>query len=69
MVIFNASYGGFKPMPGIGIYSVTKTALLGLTKLLATELAHKKIRVNGIAPGVIRTKMSAAVTNFFKIPF
>jgi len=61
VIVFNASYGGFKPMPGIGIYSVTKTALLGLTKLLATELAHKKIRVNGIAPGVIRTKMSASL--------
>ncbi|KAE9556776.1 hypothetical protein FO519_000182 [Halicephalobus sp. NKZ332] len=61
VIIFNASYGGYRPMPGIGVYSVTKTALLGLTKLFATELAHKKIRVNCIAPGVIRTKMSAAL--------
>lgn len=49
-------------MPGIGIYTVTKTTLLGLTKMFAAELAAKNIRVNGIAPGVIKTKMSSAVT-------
>ena len=40
---------------------MTKTALIGLTKALALELAKDKIRVNGIAPGVIKTKMSQAL--------
>lgn len=53
---------------GIGVYSVTKTALLGLTKMFAQELASKKIRVNAIAPGVIKTKMSQALTTQEEIP-
>ena len=67
-IIFNASYGGYRPGMGIGVYSVTKTALLGLTKMFAQELASKKIRVNAIAPGVIKTKMSEALTTQEEIP-
>jgi NAD(P)-dependent dehydrogenase (short-subunit alcohol dehydrogenase family) len=39
-------------------YAVTKTALLGLTKTLAHELLDDNIRVNAIAPGMIKTKLS-----------
>ncbi|VDP10150.1 unnamed protein product [Heligmosomoides polygyrus] len=46
---------------GIAAYAVTKTALLGLTKALANGLAKDNIRVNAIAPGVIKTKMSEVV--------
>ena len=46
----------------IGAYSVSKTALLGLTKALAPELSGSNIRVNCLAPGVIRTKFSRAVS-------
>ncbi|CAG05759.1 unnamed protein product, partial [Tetraodon nigroviridis] len=38
-----------------------KTALLGLTKVLAPELAQSNIRVNCVAPGVIKTRFSAAL--------
>ncbi len=48
----------YTPSPFLGAYSVSKTALISLTKVLATELAPKQIRVNGIAPGVIKTKFS-----------
>lgn len=47
----------------LGPYSVSKTALLGLTKVFASELAVDNIRVNSIAPGVIRTKFAKAVSN------
>lgn len=46
---------------GLGPYSVSKTALMGLTKVLAQELASDNIRVNCIAPGVIQTNFSKAV--------
>ncbi len=46
----------------LGAYSVSKTALLGLTKALAEELAPDNIRVNCIAPGLIKTKFSSSVS-------
>lgn len=48
-------------LQGLGPYCVSKTALLGLTRVLAPELAQSNIRVNCVAPGVIKTRFSAAV--------
>lgn len=45
----------------LGAYSVSKTALFGLTKALSQDLAGDNIRVNGVAPGVIRTKFASAL--------
>ena len=45
----------------IAPYSISKTALLGMTKALAPECAEMNIRVNGVAPGVIYTKFSQNV--------
>lgn len=41
---------------------MSKTALLGLTRVLAPELAQSNIRVNCVAPGVIKTRFSTAVS-------
>lgn len=46
----------------IGPYAVSKTALLGLTKALVHQLSPLNIRVNGIAPGIIKTRFSEAVS-------
>ena len=46
---------------------MTKTALLGMVKVLAPELAQSNIRINGLAPGLIETKFSNAVSDFFLI--
>jgi len=56
-----SSYVAYSLDKTIGIYSLTKTAMLGLTKLLARELKDKSIRVNGIAPGLIRTKFAGSL--------
>ncbi|XP_007250275.2 dehydrogenase/reductase SDR family member 4 [Astyanax mexicanus] len=60
-VLFVSSVAGYQPMPGLGPYSVSKTALLGLTRALAPELAHSNIRVNCVAPGIIKTRFSSAL--------
>ncbi len=62
-VLMISSQAGYTPFPMIGIYSVSKTALLSMTKLLAEELAKYKIRVNCIAPGIIKTRMSEAIVD------
>ncbi|KAG5260853.1 hypothetical protein AALO_G00297310 [Alosa alosa] len=60
-VVFVSSVAGYQPMQGLGPYSVSKTALLGLTRALAPELAHSNIRVNCVAPGIIKTRFSSAL--------
>ncbi|XP_058911670.1 dehydrogenase/reductase SDR family member 4 isoform X2 [Kogia breviceps] len=57
-VVIVASVGAYRPFPGLGPYNVGKTALLGLTKNLALELAQRNIRVNCLAPGLIKTSFS-----------
>uniref|UniRef100_A0A8D2AQP8 Dehydrogenase/reductase SDR family member 4 n=1 Tax=Sciurus vulgaris TaxID=55149 RepID=A0A8D2AQP8_SCIVU len=60
-VVIVSSIGAFCPFPGLGPYCVSKIALLGLSKNLAIELAPKNIRVNCLAPGLIRTNFSRAL--------
>jgi NAD(P)-dependent dehydrogenase (short-subunit alcohol dehydrogenase family) len=60
-IINMASVAGLEPQPMMGVYSVSKAAVLMLTKVLAVELAPFNIQVNAIAPGFIKTKFSAAL--------
>lgn len=50
-----AQYG----LPRVIAYSASKTAIDGITRAMATELSPKGIRVNAIAPGFIKTAMTA----------
>lgn len=45
-----------------GVYGMTKAALISMTRTLAFELGSTPIRVNAIAPGIIDTKLAAAIT-------
>jgi NAD(P)-dependent dehydrogenase (short-subunit alcohol dehydrogenase family) len=60
-IINMASVAGLEPQPMMGVYSVSKAAVLMLTKVLAAELAQFNIQVNAIAPGFVKTKFSAAL--------
>jgi len=58
-VIINiASIAGLRPSPYMGLYGISKAAVIMLTQVLAMELGHAHIRVNAIAPGVVRTRLS-----------
>jgi dehydrogenase/reductase SDR family member 4 len=58
-VIINiASTGGIEPSPMLGAYSVSKAAIIMLTKVLATELGRSGVRVNCIAPGLVETRFA-----------
>lgn len=60
-VINIASIAGITPMPGVGLYGISKAAVIMMTKTLAVELASHNIQVNAIAPGFVKTKFSQAI--------
>lgn len=57
-IINIASLSGLKGMPGQANYSAAKAALIGATKALAQEVAPRKVTVNAVAPGFIRSDMT-----------
>ncbi|XP_061231773.1 dehydrogenase/reductase SDR family member 4-like [Neopsephotus bourkii] len=60
-IVVMSSLAGYMPFPALGPYSVSKAALLGLVKALGPELRPRGIRINGVAPGLIRTRFSRAL--------
>ncbi len=56
-----ASINGIRPAPFQGIYSITKAAVISMTKAFAKELAASNIRVNALLPGLTETRFSAAI--------
>lgn len=60
-VINIASVEGLKPSVGLGLYSISKAALIMLTKSQAKEWGKEGIRSNAICPGLIKTKFSQAI--------
>ncbi len=60
-IINVSSIGGLVPESNIGIYSVSKAAIISLTKAMAQDWGGDNIRANAICPGLIRTRFSEAL--------
>ena len=58
-----ASDAGLYGNPGQINYSASKAAVIGMTKTAAKELGSRGINVNAVAPGLIRTPMTDALTD------
>ncbi|MFE3024068.1 SDR family oxidoreductase [Nocardia tengchongensis] len=59
-VVNVSSVAGLKPAPGIGFYGASKAMLTHITQELAVELGPD-IRVNAVAPAVVKTKFATAL--------
>ncbi len=59
-IVNTASIGGLSVGPDLGVYHISKAAMIHLTKQLAIELGPD-IRVNAVAPGVVRTRLAEAL--------
>jgi dehydrogenase/reductase SDR family protein 4 len=57
-IINITSIDGLSPRVGAGVYSMSKAGIIMLTQVLAQEWGQYKIRVNAIAPGVVKTRFS-----------
>lgn len=54
-----ASGAGLRPIPHMAAYVASKTAVVGLSKAMALDLADQHIRVNCVCPGLVDTPMAA----------
>jgi NAD(P)-dependent dehydrogenase (short-subunit alcohol dehydrogenase family) len=58
-IVFLSSVAGLRGHAGLSAYTASKSALIGVTKSLAIELARDGIRVNNVAPGLVETEMAS----------
>jgi len=56
-----SSVNGIRPAQFQGVYSITKAAIISMTKAYAKELAAHNIRVNALLPGLTDTKFASAL--------
>jgi NAD(P)-dependent dehydrogenase (short-subunit alcohol dehydrogenase family) len=62
-VIMVSSVLGMRAAPLQGVYGVTKAGLISMVQTLAFELGAAGIRVNAVAPGVVDTRLAAAIVH------
>jgi len=66
-IINNASMAGLGAAEGYGAYTVTKFAVVGLTKVIAAEFGRQSIRCNATCPGSILTDMGEEEIRFISM--
>ncbi|PCE28240.1 short-chain dehydrogenase [Paraburkholderia acidicola] len=62
-IINVASIAGVVPVPMIGIYSITKAAVISMTKTFAAECGAQGVRVNALLPGPTATRFASALVD------
>lgn len=62
-VVLLGSITGLIGQPGLAAYSASKGAIFAVTRSLALELAPEGIRVNALAPGIVKTEMAVQSAN------
>ncbi|WP_340680052.1 SDR family oxidoreductase [Paraglaciecola sp.] len=67
VILNTASVNGISPGVMQGIYSITKAAVISMTKAFAKECGPLNIRVNALLPGLTETKFASALTSNEKI--
>ena len=60
-IVNTASINGLQPGPMQGIYSISKAAVINMTKAFAKECGALGIRVNALLPGLTKTKFAGAL--------
>jgi NAD(P)-dependent dehydrogenase (short-subunit alcohol dehydrogenase family) len=60
-IIIVSSIGGLRGSPILGAYAITKAADIQMTKNLAREYGPDNVRINSIAPGLVRTDFAKAL--------
>ena len=63
VILNTASVNGLSPGDMQGIYSITKAAVISMTKAFAKECGSLNIRVNALLPGLTDTKFASALTS------
>ncbi len=61
VIVNTASINGIQPAIAQGIYSITKAAVINMTKVFAKECAQFGIRCNALLPGLTKTKFAGAL--------
>jgi NAD(P)-dependent dehydrogenase (short-subunit alcohol dehydrogenase family) len=64
-IVNTASMAAVIGLPGSAAYCAAKAGVTGLTRVAATEVARKGIRVNAVLPGVIETRMTRSLAQSF----
>ncbi len=61
-IVFISSVGAFVGLPGQANYAASKAGLVGMARSMAREVASRSITVNVVAPGIVETDMTGALS-------